>query len=51
MGLVTLRDVKDEELFYDYRLSPGEGGKQQYPSWYHVWDEDAIHNRWDNDDS
>jgi hypothetical protein len=51
MGLVALRDVKDEELFYDYRLSPGEGGKGQHPSWYHVWDEVAMHNRWDNDDS
>ncbi|KAL7430337.1 hypothetical protein ACHAXH_003073, partial [Discostella pseudostelligera] len=46
MGLVALRDVKDEELFYDYRLSPGEGGKGQHPSWYHVWDEVAMHNRW-----
>jgi len=55
MGLVALRDVKDEELFYDYRLSPDEddevqGGKDgQYPSWYYVWDEKAISNRWSTD--
>ncbi len=46
MGLVALRDVKDEELFYDYRLSPGEGGKVQYPGWYYIWNENAIRNRW-----
>ena len=56
MGLVALRDVKDEELFYDYRLSPeskekGGGGGNQYPSWYYVWDQEAINNRWDKDDS
>lgn len=51
MGLVALRDVKDEELVYDYRLSPGEGQQNQYPSWYHIWDENAINNRWDSDDS
>lgn len=57
MALVSLRDVKDEELFYDYRLSPDEekkktskdGGSQWYPGWYYVWDEEAIHNRWDKD--
>ena len=51
MGLVALRDVKDEELFYDYRLSPGEGGNMQYPGWYYVWDDTAVRRRWDNDNS
>jgi len=56
VGLVSLRDVKDEELFYDYRLSPDEKAKKKgsdgnlYPSWYHVWDQDAIDNRWGTDD-
>ncbi|KAL7538312.1 hypothetical protein ACHAWF_006051 [Thalassiosira exigua] len=57
MGLVALRDVKDEELFYDYRLSPDKekqkagGGISCYPSWYHVWDKEAMSNRWDIGDS
>jgi hypothetical protein len=53
MGLIASRDVKDEELFYDYRLSPNENSMDrgnQYPSWYHIWDEEAIVNRWDTDD-
>ena len=56
MGLVSLRDVKDEELFYDYRLSPDEKAKKKgndgnlYPSWYYVFDQDAIDNRWGTDD-
>ncbi|KAL7541254.1 hypothetical protein ACHAXR_011341 [Thalassiosira sp. AJA248-18] len=53
MGLIALRDVKDEELFYDYRLSPDNnqpGGLDQYPSWYYVWDKEAINNRWEIDD-
>jgi len=54
LGLVALRDVKDEELFYDYRMSldaeaKGKGG-DEYPSWYHVWDQDAINSRWDVDE-
>jgi hypothetical protein len=53
MGLIASRDVKDEELFYDYRLSPNEDNMErgnQYPSWYHIWDEEAISNRWDTND-
>ena len=59
MGLVALRVMKDEELFHDYRLSPDVdaknnkargGGKGLYPSWYYVWDEEAVNNRWDMDD-
>lgn len=52
LGLVALRDVRDEELFYDYRLSPDEDGKEgsHYPSWYHVVDLEAIQNRWNMDD-
>ena len=75
MGIIALRDLEDEELVYDYRLSPssteaeggksgggdgskggkGEGGDDAssdlggYPSWYHVWDEEAIRNRWQNE--
>ena len=54
MGLIAFRDVKDEELVYDYRLSPDVGKKQQqkdqYPSWYYIWDKEAMHNRWETDD-
>ncbi|KAL3810404.1 hypothetical protein ACHAXA_007032 [Cyclostephanos tholiformis] len=53
MGLIASRDVKDEELFYDYRLSPKQDKTvlgNQYPEWYHIWDEEAIINRWENDD-
>jgi hypothetical protein len=54
MGLIVSRDVRDEELFYDYRLSPNKDNMleegNQYPSWYYVWDPDAIKNRWDTDD-
>jgi len=54
MGLIVSRDVRDEELFYDYRLSPDKDNMleqgNQYPSWYYVWDEDAIKSRWDTDD-
>jgi hypothetical protein len=49
MGLIALRDLKDEELFYDYRMSPNENAKGSeglYPSWYYVWDVDAATNRW-----
>ena len=52
MGLVALRDLKDEELFYDYRLSPDteKKGAGQYPTWYYVWDKEALLNRWDMDE-
>ncbi|KAL7518958.1 hypothetical protein ACHAWX_003757 [Stephanocyclus meneghinianus] len=54
MGIISLRDVEDEELFYDYRLSPDKStegnGSGQYPKWYHVWDENAMKNRWSTDD-
>ena len=54
MGLIALRDLKDEELFYDYRMSPNEnakgGDEGLYPSWYHVWDVDAANNRWSKSD-
>ena len=49
MGIVSLRDVHDEELFYDYRLSPDDSGKM-YPEWYHVWNEDAAKNRWSSEE-
>jgi hypothetical protein len=44
MALITARDVENEELLYDYRLSPGE--HQSYPDWYEVVDEDEIKSRW-----
>ncbi len=52
MGLIASRDVRDEELFYDYRLSPDRDNTcgQEYPSWYYIWDEGAIKNRWETDD-
>ena len=42
-GLMAARDVSNEELFYDYRLSPGNG---PYPKWYHPCDEESLKNRW-----
>ena len=55
MGLIAIRDVMDEELFYDYRLCPSasssdDNNNNGYPSWYHVWNEDALNKRWDTDD-
>lgn len=47
MALITSRDVENEELVYDYRLSPGE--HQNYPDWYTVVDEDEIQSRWYSD--
>ena len=45
-GLISCRDLENEELFYDYRLSPGDGGGASYPSWYEVCDEESVKNRW-----
>ena len=42
-GLMASRDITNEELFYDYRLSPGNG---PYPDWYHPIDEESLKNRW-----
>ena len=42
-GLMAARDISNEELFYDYRLSPGNG---PYPKWYHPCDEESLKNRW-----
>jgi len=43
-GLIASRDLINEELFYDYRLSPANGCV--YPPWYHVCDPDQVENRW-----
>jgi len=43
IGLMASRDVCNEELFYDYRLSPGQG---EYPDWYTIVDEEELRNRW-----
>lgn len=43
-GLMAARDVCNEELFYDYRLSPGPNGI--YPDWYHICDKEEHANRW-----
>jgi hypothetical protein len=43
MGLLASRDICDEELFYDYRLSPT---KDNYPPWYSIIDEADLRNRW-----
>lgn len=47
MGLLSSRDVKNEELFYDYRLSPGS--EKSYPDWYHICDEEELKKRWHHD--
>ena len=50
--------MENEELFYDYRLSPGDGHANDgsdgtspgsYPSWYEVCDEESVRNRWVSD--
>eukprot|EP00562_Extubocellulus_spinifer_P030163 CAMPEP_0178717354 /NCGR_PEP_ID=MMETSP0699-20121125/21861_1 /TAXON_ID=265572 /ORGANISM="Extubocellulus spinifer, Strain CCMP396" /LENGTH=449 /DNA_ID=CAMNT_0020367147 /DNA_START=128 /DNA_END=1477 /DNA_ORIENTATION=- len=41
-GIMAVRDVSSEELFYDYRLSPGNA----YPKWYHPCDEEGLKRRW-----
>lgn len=48
LGLVAMRDLENEELFYDYRLSPGSGDEasNSYPAWYHVCNEEEVRNRW-----
>ncbi len=43
-GLISCRDAENEELFYDYRLSPGDDAL--YPSWYAVCDHESVKNRW-----
>jgi len=43
-ALLASRDLKNEELMYDYRLSPGPDGS--YPDWYHPCDIEAARNRW-----
>ena len=53
-GLIASRDLENEELFYDYLLSPGAGAggesesESDHPSWYHVCDEESLKNRWDS---
>jgi len=42
-GLMAARDLSNEELFYDYRLSPGN---EPYPKWYYPCDEESLKNRW-----
>ena len=52
LALFALRDLEDEELFFDYRLSPDdrEPNGLQYPHWYRVIDEEAVKNRWNLDE-
>lgn len=47
MGLLASRDVENEELFYDYRLSPGPD--KSFPDWYHIINEEESKNRWHHD--
>lgn len=47
-GLVSTRDVENEEIFYDYRLS---GNKSEHPDWYHIVNEEESRNRWLNSNS
>jgi hypothetical protein len=44
MGLLASRDVQNEELFYDYRLS--SGSEKSFPEWYHIYNEEELKNRW-----
>lgn len=46
LGLVAFRDIENEEIFYDYRLSPS---KDSYPEWYHVCNKDELKSRWAKD--
>jgi len=48
MGLLASRDVCNEELIYDYRLSPGSSSSSlsSYPDWYTVFDEEELQHRW-----
>jgi hypothetical protein len=43
-GLIAIRDLENEEVFYDYRLSPGE--ESTYPEWYNVCSPEDVRNRW-----
>ena len=43
-GLLASRDLCNEEILYDYRLSPGADHK--YPDWYHICRKDELDNRW-----
>ena len=45
--LMTSREVADEELFLDYRLSPDIGR----PSWYHSPDEEEELRRWSSQEA
>lgn len=45
MVLVTMRDVENEELFYDYRLNEDVAGAAS-PDWYQACDEEESRNRW-----
>lgn len=42
LALVTTREVRDEELFLNYRLNPRNG----YPSWYSPVDQEEDARRW-----
>ena len=43
MAMVALRDVKDEELFLNYRFNPDAPG---LPQWYAPVDDDQDRRRW-----
>lgn len=47
LGLFSSRDIENEELFYDYRFSPGPN--KTYPAWYHICNEEEVKNRWYRD--
>ena len=42
MGLISNRDLQNEEIFYDYRLTLGDG--VPYPAWYHVCNKEETDN-------
>mmetsp|Transcript_14437 Transcript_14437/g.16814 ORF Transcript_14437/g.16814 Transcript_14437/m.16814 type:complete len:475 (-) Transcript_14437:93-1517(-) len=43
-GLLSSRSLRNEEMFYDYRLS--SGAENSYPEWYHIFNEEELKNRW-----
>ncbi len=45
-GLIAHRDLENEEMFFDYRLSPGSDKNGSYPEWYHVCDSYGLQKRW-----
>ena len=48
MRLLAAKDVQNEELFYDYRLS--SGSDESHPKWYSIINKEELDNRWHHKD-